>query len=60
MIGKNIYSQNSASERGFGSSTGEEEYMLPSVRNVGIREGTKMLLQAIRTVEMSVFLTKVW
>jgi len=51
MIGKNIHERHSAREGGFGSSTGEKEYMLPIVRNVGIREGTKTLLQAIRTVE---------
>ena len=56
VIGKNIYEWNSASEGGFGSNTGEKEYMLPTERNVGIREGTKTLLQAIRTVEnVSVF-----
>ena len=56
VIGKNIYEWNSASEGGFGSNTGEKEYMLPTERNVGIREGTKTLLQAIRTVKnVSVF-----
>jgi len=60
VIDKSIYEWNGASERGFGSSTGEKEYMLPSVRNIGIKEGTKMLLQAIKTVKMSVFWTKVW
>ena len=56
MIDKNIYERNSASERGFGSSTGEKEYMLPTVRNIGIREGNKTLLQTIRTVKnVSVF-----
>ena len=47
---KSNYWWKSASERSFGSSTGEKEYMLPTVRNVGIRKGTKTLLQAITVV----------
>jgi len=56
VIDNNIYEWNSASEGGFRSSTGENEYMLPTARNVGVKEGTKTILQAIRTVKIvSVF-----
>jgi len=51
MNDENNYEQNSVNERGFGSSTGEKEYLLPTARNVGIRESTKMLLQAITAVK---------